>query len=62
MLRIAAALSSPLPPLPLLGLGVPPPLRDFLYDRVANNRYSILGQRDACRLSDDGFAERFIAE
>ncbi len=51
--------------LPLLAwFGMPVPLfvRDLLYDQVANNRYSILGKRDVCRLSDESFRERFIAE
>jgi predicted DCC family thiol-disulfide oxidoreductase YuxK len=34
--------------------------RDFVYDNVANNRYSILGRRDQCRVSDARFDDRFV--
>ncbi len=29
---------------------IPPPLRNWVYRRVANNRYSLFGKRDTCRL------------
>ncbi|GAX79384.1 hypothetical protein CEUSTIGMA_g6826.t1 [Chlamydomonas eustigma] len=62
ILRIAQGLSNPFPLFALFGVPVPPFLRDSLYDLVADNRYSILGKRDVCRLKDDRFSERFIAE
>lgn len=39
---------------------VPTVVADAVYDFVADNRYSILGRRDSCRLSDDSSADRFI--
>ncbi len=33
-----------------LGLAVPRPVRDFIYKRVAKNRYAIFGQTATCRL------------
>jgi predicted DCC family thiol-disulfide oxidoreductase YuxK len=61
ILRIAAGLSvTPLPLLAILGFPVPGLLRDWVYDAVANNRYSFMGQRDVCRLSNAGFEDRFI--
>jgi predicted DCC family thiol-disulfide oxidoreductase YuxK len=63
VLRIAAGLPNMgLPLLAWFGMPVPLFVRDLLYDQVANNRYSILGKRDVCRLSDESFRERFIAE
>jgi len=43
-----------------LGFLSPQPVRDLAYDTVADNRYSILGKRDECRLDDERFAGRFI--
>src|SRR6056297_794652 len=55
-------------PHPLLGgalersarLLLPQEMRDGAYDTVAENRYSILGKREECRLPDPG-DDRFIA-
>lgn len=33
-----------------MGLFVPAPVRDFVYDIVARNRYRWFGKRDTCRL------------
>lgn len=63
ILRIALELE---PPFPLLAATaqrlVPLPLRDWVYDRIANNRYSFFGKAQECRLGwgDDGCADRFI--
>ncbi|EFJ49181.1 hypothetical protein VOLCADRAFT_90057 [Volvox carteri f. nagariensis] len=63
ILRIGAALRLPLPALAALGFPLPLPLRDTLYDAVANNRYSFFGRTGACRLRDAGrFADRFIVD
>jgi len=55
-------------PHPLLGgalekaakMLLPQGVRDNAYDQVAENRYSIMGKRDECRLPDPG-DDRFIA-
>ncbi|KAJ8602951.1 hypothetical protein CTAYLR_001542 [Chrysophaeum taylorii] len=39
---------------------VPSVISDGVYDVVAKNRYRFLGHSDTCRVSDDGFADRFI--
>ena len=43
-----------------LGLLVPRPLRDWVYDRVARNRYSWFGRRDACRVPTPALRARFL--
>jgi predicted DCC family thiol-disulfide oxidoreductase YuxK len=45
-----------------VGLTLPRFGRDALYDQVANNRYKMFGQTNSCRVSDDSFAARFIAD
>ena len=40
----------------------PQPLMDAVYDAIANNRYSLLGRTESCRLTQDGFANRFIVD
>mmetsp|Transcript_1137 Transcript_1137/g.1740 ORF Transcript_1137/g.1740 Transcript_1137/m.1740 type:complete len:216 (-) Transcript_1137:159-806(-) len=40
---------------------IPRILRDLIYDRVANNRYKLMGKRDMCRFDSDGeFEARFV--
>jgi len=58
---------NPLPILPLKPFAkiasniVPQFLRDLIYDGVADNRYSIMGKRDKCRIDYDGeFTDRFV--
>lgn len=60
ILRIAKRMRAPFPQLSALGSMVPRVIGDFVYDLVANNRYSILGKRDVCRLGDDENDDRFI--
>ncbi|XP_024399173.1 DCC family protein At1g52590, chloroplastic [Physcomitrium patens] len=60
VLRTAQYLGNLLPPVGSLGLLFPLFFRDFVYDNVANNRYSILGKRDQCRVSDPRFNDRFV--
>jgi predicted DCC family thiol-disulfide oxidoreductase YuxK len=52
----------PLKPAAALGrMFVPKMLRDIIYDGVADNRYSVMGKRDECRLDSDGeFENRFV--
>jgi predicted DCC family thiol-disulfide oxidoreductase YuxK len=68
VLKISEELN-PLPFLPLkpvAALGrfvVPRFLRDLIYDGVADNRYSLMGQRNECRFDADGeFEDRFVDE
>lgn len=66
ILRITEELSpfALLPLRPVAAFGrflVPKILRDVIYDRVAENRYSTMGKRNECRLDSDGeFEDRFI--
>ncbi len=41
---------------------VPRPLRDFLYDRIARNRYRLFGKHDACLVPTADIRSRFISE
>lgn len=52
----------PLKPAVMLSrLVLPKFLRDIIYDNVADNRYSIMGKRNECRLDSDGaFQDRFV--
>lgn len=47
-------------PLLAWGIYVPAPLRDFLYNRIANNRYRLFGRRDHCLVPDAAWATRFL--
>jgi predicted DCC family thiol-disulfide oxidoreductase YuxK len=40
---------------------VPESIRDTIYDTVAENRYSILGERTTCRSGDPKYFDRFIS-
>jgi predicted DCC family thiol-disulfide oxidoreductase YuxK len=40
---------------------VPRPLRDWLYDRIARNRYRLFGRRDSCLVPSPDVAGRFLA-
>mmetsp|Transcript_11485 Transcript_11485/g.70619 ORF Transcript_11485/g.70619 Transcript_11485/m.70619 type:complete len:191 (+) Transcript_11485:35-607(+) len=60
ILRIAQACDMPLAVASSMMFLFPAFFRDGVYDVVANNRYSVLGIRDTCRLSDDSFADRFV--
>ncbi len=39
---------------------VPPFLRDFVYDRIANNRYHLFGKKDACRMPSKEERMKFL--
>eukprot|EP00884_Botryococcus_braunii_P018941 jgi/Botrbrau1/5730/Bobra.0134s0006.1 len=60
VLRIGQGLDGPVPLFSAVSAAVPKLIRDFVYDQVANNRYTFLGKRDVCRVSDAGFEDRFI--
>ncbi|MGJ4858573.1 thiol-disulfide oxidoreductase DCC family protein [Labrys sp. La1] len=40
---------------------VPRPVRDFLYDRIARNRYRLFGKRESCLMPTPEIRARFIA-
>jgi predicted DCC family thiol-disulfide oxidoreductase YuxK len=58
-LRLVRALPGAWPALGLL-LAVPRLVRDWVYDRVANNRYRIFGRLDACTLPSPENRTRFL--
>ena len=58
-LRIARQLSG-LWPLFYLGILIPRPLRDGLYDYVARHRYKWMGKADACRIPSPDQRGRFV--
>ena len=41
-------------------LHLPRPLRDWLYDRIAKNRYALFGRRDSCEIPSAEMRERLI--
>ena len=58
-LRIVRRLSWPWPLL-YAAVVIPRPLRDFVYDWVARNRYRWFGKSDVCRLPPPSVRERFL--
>lgn len=58
-LRIARVLPGAWPALAAL-LAVPRLVRDWIYDRVANNRYRIFGRLEACTLPSPENRARFL--
>ncbi len=43
----------------LLGRILPRPLRDWLYDRIARNRYHLFGRKESCELPEPAQRRRF---
>ncbi|TIU25969.1 MAG: DUF393 domain-containing protein [Mesorhizobium sp.] len=41
-------------------LVLPQPLRDWLYDRVAKNRYALFGRKDSCEIPSAELRQRLI--
>jgi predicted DCC family thiol-disulfide oxidoreductase YuxK len=41
---------------------LPRPLRDWLYDRVARNRYALFGRKESCLMPTPDVRSRFIVE
>jgi predicted DCC family thiol-disulfide oxidoreductase YuxK len=58
-LRIVQQLSGAWPVL-ALGRVLPLALRDWLYDRVARNRYRLFGQRPSCMIPAPDIRARFL--
>jgi predicted DCC family thiol-disulfide oxidoreductase YuxK len=40
---------------------IPKPIRDFGYDLIAKNRYTLFGKRETCRIPDESNRHRFLA-
>ncbi|HKP75079.1 MAG TPA: thiol-disulfide oxidoreductase DCC family protein [Longimicrobiaceae bacterium] len=59
-LRIAGMMDAPWPLLRALRI-VPRPVADFVYNRVANNRYRLFGRADACMLPPPEVRARFLS-
>jgi len=58
-LRIARKLTGPWPLL-AVALAVPRPLRDFVYDWIADRRYDWFGKRAQCRVPTPALNRRFL--
>ena len=58
-LRIMRRLPFPWP-LVCVGWALPRPARDWLYDRLAKNRYALFGRRDACLMPTTEHEGRFF--
>jgi len=58
-LRVVRLLKHPWPIL-ALGHGAPIAVRDWLYERIARNRYRLFGKRAACLVPSGKLSERFI--
>jgi predicted DCC family thiol-disulfide oxidoreductase YuxK len=58
-IRVVARLPFPWPLLTVTWL-VPAPIRDWLYDRVALNRYALFGRHDVCLLPNPDHESRFL--
>jgi predicted DCC family thiol-disulfide oxidoreductase YuxK len=39
---------------------LPRPLRDWLYGRIANNRYGLFGKKESCEIPSGELRERII--
>jgi len=59
LLRMAGYLRWPWPLLKAIWI-VPTPLRDWLYDRIARNRYRLFGRRQTCLVPTPEIADRFL--
>ncbi len=59
-LRLCGYMKQPWPILRALRF-VPRPIRDWVYDRIARNRYSLFGKRESCMLPDADLSSRFLS-
>jgi predicted DCC family thiol-disulfide oxidoreductase YuxK len=41
--------------------GIPRPLRDWVYDRIARRRYRFFGKREACRMPTPEERDQFLS-
>ncbi len=58
-LRIARGLTFPWS-LGVAGIVIPRPIRDWVYDRIAANRYRWFGKTESCRLPTEAERARFL--
>ncbi|MEO0816167.1 MAG: DCC1-like thiol-disulfide oxidoreductase family protein [Pseudomonadota bacterium] len=61
VIAIAKHLSGPAPWFRFLRF-VPRPLRDWVYARIANNRYALFGKLERCYLPPENSQDRFVLE
>ncbi len=59
-LKIIKYLSLPWPYLSSIGSLVFKPVRDWLYSRIAQNRYRLFGKRSTCMIPGGQLANRFL--
>lgn len=59
IIRVGADLGGAWRALAILGI-LPRPLQDWLYARVARNRYRIMGRVDLCGMADPGIQARLL--
>lgn len=63
ILRIGRGMSQgPWSAMSLVASFVPGFIRDLVYDQISRNRYSLFGDTQACRMSDEGFGDRFVSD
>ena len=60
-LRVACGLRFPWP-LAYVFVAVPRPVRDWVYDAVARNRYRWFGRRDVCMVLTPELRSRFLSD
>lgn len=60
-LRIMRRLGLPWSLLEIAGI-IPKPLLDWLYDRIARNRYKLFGKYDVCRLPTADDERRYLQD
>ena len=61
ILRILGGLPMPWR-LGVVGRVLPGPIRDWLYDRIARNRYRLFGRYDTCLVLTPDHRSRFLDE
>jgi len=64
VLRISRGLDSPVyRAIGALSLAITPRfVRDTVYGLVSKNRYRLFGASESCRLEDESFGDRFVAD
>lgn len=60
VLRILPKLGGPWPAVAMLTQILPGGIADWVYDRIARNRYTLFGRTEACMVPPPNWAERII--